>query len=479
VRGAARPGLPVVESPVVGSPVVESTAVKSTVVKSTVVKTAAGNSPGAARAALAAAAALGAYQALRRYPPAGESTWARTNHRGEPVTLLEGPALAAGAVAAQVITAAVTAPGGRRPVAAVHHPERERPFASPLAVAGLGAVAFGLVDDLRGSGQHRGLRGHLGALARGEVTTGTVKLAGLAATGLGAALLEGGDPADVVVNAGLIAGGANLLNLFDLRPGRAIKVAALSAGLIAGGSALAPAAAAVSPGAGGLSTGRPGAGGPSVMRPGAMRPTAGRPSAMRPGAGRLAGLRAVAAPTGAALALLSEDLGERAMLGDAGANALGAMLGAAAAQALPRSARLGLLAGIVALTAASEKVSFTRVIAATPPLHWLDMLGRRPAPLTAPVTAAQAGGPHEAGPDLDGPALTGTALNGTALNGTALNGTALNDTAVEGPALTGIALARPRPAAEPAGAGLSGAERLAWWLRRRRPGRHRRTKAAR
>jgi len=43
----------------------------------------------------------------RRYPPAGEKTWARTNHRGEPVTLLEGPALAVGAVAAQVITAAV------------------------------------------------------------------------------------------------------------------------------------------------------------------------------------------------------------------------------------------------------------------------------------------------------------------------------------------------------------------------------------
>ncbi len=28
---------------------------------------------------------------------------------------------------------------------------------------------------------------------------------------------------------------------------------------------------------------------------------------------------------------------------------------------------------------ASEKVSFTKVIAASPPLNWLDMLGRRPA----------------------------------------------------------------------------------------------------
>ena len=79
------------------------------------------------------------------------------------------------------------------------------------------------------------------------------------------------------------------------------------------------------------------------------------------------------------------------MLGDAGANALGALLGAAAARTLPRPARLGLLAAIVALTVASEKVSFTRVIADSPPLHWLDMLGRRPAAApaaAAPVSAA-------------------------------------------------------------------------------------------
>ena len=54
-------------------------------------------------AGAAALAARGAYAGLRRWPPAGETTWTRTNHRGEPVTLLEGPAVAVGAVAAQVI----------------------------------------------------------------------------------------------------------------------------------------------------------------------------------------------------------------------------------------------------------------------------------------------------------------------------------------------------------------------------------------
>jgi hypothetical protein len=304
-----------------------------------------------ATGAAGAAAARAAYQALRQRPPAGEKTWTRTNHRGELVTLLEGPAVAVGAITAEVIAAAVAARRSGRSGAAATTMSQLQGFSErsagshaslAMAVAGGGAFGFGVLDDLAGSGKRRGLKGHLGALAHGEVTTGTVKLAGLAATGLAGGLLLGGKRSDVVINAGLIAGGANLLNLFDLRPGRAVKVAALSAGLIAAG----------------------GAGGPD----------------------RSAGLAAVAAPLGAGLALLPEDLAERAMLGDAGANALGAMLGAAAASSLPRPARAGLLAGIVALTVASEKVSFTKVIERTPTLRRIDMLGRRPAPPTAPVT---------------------------------------------------------------------------------------------
>jgi hypothetical protein len=115
-------------------------------------------------------------------------------------------------------------------------------------------------------------------------------------------------------------------------------------------------------------------------------------------AGSPPGRRCAAAPLGAALALLPEDLAERAMLGDAGANALGAMLGAAAAAGLPRRARVAALAAILGLTAASEAVSFTKVIERTPPLRWLDMLGRRPAaaaPASAAGTSAAAGVPAD------------------------------------------------------------------------------------
>jgi UDP-GlcNAc:undecaprenyl-phosphate/decaprenyl-phosphate GlcNAc-1-phosphate transferase len=312
---------------------------------------------GAARsltgAVLAAGAARGGYALLRSRPPGGTATWARTNHRGEPVTLLEGPAAATGAALAAALTPGL--PGRTR---------------AALVTAAAGAGAFGGYDDLAGSGDRRGFRGHLGALAHGEVTTGAVKIGGIGATGLAASALLGGGPVDVAVNAGLIAGGANLLNLFDLRPGRAIKVAALAGGLIA-------------------ATGRPGEG----AVPGAT----------------LAGI-----PLGAALALLDEDLGERAMLGDAGANALGAMLGAATAASLPRSGRVAVLAGIVALTVASEKISFTKVIQRTLPLHWLDMLGRRPVASPAGGSPTATPGPHRTGPDGADPDGTDSAGPGTA-----------------------------------------------------------------
>jgi UDP-GlcNAc:undecaprenyl-phosphate/decaprenyl-phosphate GlcNAc-1-phosphate transferase len=294
---------------------------------------------GAATAAAAAAGATRlAYTVLSQRPPGGTKTWSRTNHRGEPVTLLEGPAVAAGAMAGALAQAALGSPRS----------------GAAMALAGAGAAAFGGYDDLAGSGNRRGFGGHLGALRHGEVTTGAVKLGGIGLTGIVSAALAGGAPADVIINAGLVAGGANLLNLFDLRPGRAIKVAVASGALIAAGGSL---------------------------------------SGRRPG---------VASPLAAALTLLPEDLGERAMLGDCGANALGAMLGAAAA-GLPRPARIALLAGITGLTAASEKVSFTKVIERTPALRWLDMAGRRPAELMPKVLIpAQRGDPAT----FDGAATT-------------------------------------------------------------------------
>jgi UDP-N-acetylmuramyl pentapeptide phosphotransferase/UDP-N-acetylglucosamine-1-phosphate transferase len=258
--------------------------------------------------------ARGAYRLLNLRPPGGRERWIRTNNRGRDVTLLEGPAVAAGIAAASLLT-----PG--------------LPGAVRLAGCGaaLGAGAVGLYDDLGERGAAKGFRGHLSALARGEVTTGAVKILGIGATGLAAGSVLRRDPLDRVLAGLVVAGAANVVNLFDLRPGRATKAAVIGAGGSVLGAAL--------------------SGGPR--------------SRLLTGAA-----------LGAAAALLPEDLSEEAMLGDCGANALGAALGAAAAARASRSGLLGLAAGLAALTAASEKVSFTKVIAATPPLRKLDEWGR-------------------------------------------------------------------------------------------------------
>ena len=261
----------------------------------------------AARAALAGAAALSARGA--------GAPWRRMNYAKRPVTLLGGPALAASAT----VTAALGAPAGTRAAAVVVG-----------AVSGL----VGGYDDLAGArpeqARDKGLAGHLAALKAGRVSAGAVKVAGIGAAAAVAALLTrrdrgAGALADAVLTTGLVAGTANLINLLDLRPGRAAKAGALVAAATLGGPA------------GGL----------------------------------------VAGPLGATLAVLPEDLGERIMLGDCGANALGALLGLRLASLPGRAPRAGLLAGVVALTLASEKVSFTKVIEATPGLRDLDRLGRR------------------------------------------------------------------------------------------------------
>lgn len=263
----------------------------------------------AGRAALAGAEALTAR-------PAGRP-WRRMNYARRPVTLLGGPALAAAATA----SAALGAPAGTRAAAVV-----------VAAVSGL----VGGYDDLAGArseqARDKGLAGHLAALKAGRVSAGAVKVAGIGAAAAVAALLTRrgrgtGAVVDGVLATGLIAGTANLMNLLDLRPGRAGKAGVLVAATVLGSPA------------GGI----------------------------------------VAGPLGATLAVLPEDLRERVMLGDCGANALGALLGLRLASIPGRAPRAGLLAGIVALTLASEQVSFTTVIEATPGLRELDRLGRRPS----------------------------------------------------------------------------------------------------
>ena len=251
----------------------------------------------------------------------------RTNFAGRELSLAEGTLVVVG-------VSALAGLAGRR--------------ADGGVLAGIGAL--GLADDLleprlRRAGRpvSKGLRGHLGALRSGRLTTGAAKALGIPLVALGGVLTapapRGG--AMVAADAALVAGCANLANLLDLRPGRALK--------------------AVLPGALLL----------SLLPAEGARAMSGR---------RLA----LAAAVPGALALPA-DLRELGMLGDAGANVLGAALGSAMTRSLPAPARLSLLGVVVALTLASERVSFSAVIDRTAPLRTLDRLGRLPVP--APPSA--------------------------------------------------------------------------------------------
>jgi hypothetical protein len=88
----------------------------------------------------------------------------------------------------------------------------------------LGFGLLGFVDDLLGTSADQGFRGHLRALGERRITTGMLKLAGggaLAFLLVAAARPEAGWR--LVPDALLVALAANLVNLLDRAPGRAIK----------------------------------------------------------------------------------------------------------------------------------------------------------------------------------------------------------------------------------------------------------------
>ena len=90
----------------------------------------------------------------------------------------------------------------------------------------------------------------------------------------------------------------------------------------------------------------------------------------------LAGAFLVGAPTGSAVFLLPYDLREKTMLGDAGSNALGAMLGLSSVSRLTGRSRWLAIGALAGLTLLGERRSLGALIERTPLLRTLDRLGR-------------------------------------------------------------------------------------------------------
>ena len=148
----------------------------------------------------------------------------------------------------------------------------------------------------------------------------------------------------------LVAGITNLVNLLDLRPGRALKVSGLL-------TVLALPALAFS-----------------------LPPLTGTPAPAGWEVALVAGVLAL----GPMLACLPADLGERSMLGDAGANAAGFVTGLVLAHGLSELTLVTAAAVVVALNLISERLSFSAVIERSPLRHDLDMIGRRAEPPQPP-----------------------------------------------------------------------------------------------
>ncbi|MDR3685725.1 MAG: hypothetical protein P4L93_02035 [Coriobacteriia bacterium] len=290
---------------------------------------------------------------MRMLAPSLDASPPRTNFRGREVHLGLGVVWvlwAGGAMAASLLLASAQA--GPSPVGLLI-------LAGPLALA---VFALGLIDDALGSPDDRGFGGHTRALAKGRLTTGMLKLLGISAASLVVAgIVSGFAPwgraagGSLLARVGLtvLAGAAialtsNLLNLLDLRPGRALKSYSVLAifGVLGAVTAW-----------------------PNVPGVGPLPATS-----LAAGAAMLA-LFAL----GPVVAVWREDVGERAMLGDAGANPAGAVAGLFVVAALPVWGLAAFAALVLALNLASEKWSFSRVISANPLLSYLDGLGRLPA----------------------------------------------------------------------------------------------------
>ena len=197
-----------------------------------------------------------------------------------------------------------------------------------FAIVVVPAIALlGLIDDML-SGGGRGWRGHGRDLLQGGFSTGVLKAAGTLGIALLAASSLPGSDAEFLLAAAVLVLATNAFNLLDLRPGRSVKAfALLGIGLTI-----------------------------------ATQNTEA-----------LAGLGIFVAPV---LVAGFYDLRERAMLGDAGSNAVGALAGLWIVLTLDTDGQLVALVVLLAVNLFGEFRSISNVIEKVPGLRHLDSIGR-------------------------------------------------------------------------------------------------------
>jgi UDP-GlcNAc:undecaprenyl-phosphate/decaprenyl-phosphate GlcNAc-1-phosphate transferase len=249
--------------------------------------------------------------------------FARDNYRGRSVAFPAGAVL----VACSLVALAPLAILDDRADLDLLDPDLRR-----WAVYVLGVALLGLIDDALGRGADseapRGWRGHARAVASGRFSTGAIKAVGALALAAYATSGLGQRDFAYVTDLLLLLLTTNLFNLLDLRPGRAEKVfvALLAAVSIAAWTS--------------------------------------------------APIELLGIFVGPVLVVAAYTLRERAMLGDTGANLVGALAGITLLVSLGETARYVALGIVVALNVYGEFRSISRTIEGVPLLRSLDSLGR-------------------------------------------------------------------------------------------------------
>ena len=185
----------------------------------------------------------------------------------------------------------------------------------------------GALDDLIGNRNVSGLKGHFKSLFKGELTTGGFKALFGGFVGLVVSVCISSSIVDIIVNTLIIALSTNLMNLFDLRPGRAIKAYLV------------------------------------IMIPIYITLT-----------GYTKVFPLLILPN--VLAYFHTDLKARGMMGDTGSNVLGISIGVLMALGYGIKVRLAWLVFLILMHLITEKFSLTKIIEKNRVLKFIDNLGR-------------------------------------------------------------------------------------------------------
>lgn len=200
-------------------------------------------------------------------------------------------------------------------------------FSRTVIILILGFGLIGFLDDVLGDKSKQGFKGHISSLLNGKITTGTIKLFGGPAV-VFLALSNGIDSRGyipVFIDVIAICLIANFFNLLDLAPGRCTKyslVAFIAIAIVA----------------------------PHVEFQYFI--------------------------VGVAALCFVLDVREQFMLGDIGANIIGAIVGLFAVSALSDRNALILLCVALLLNIVSEFISYSRIISRVVPLRYFDYLGQ-------------------------------------------------------------------------------------------------------